>query len=195
MRRSRDRPATGRAERHSTVPVAVDTEAVEAAGRRLGWRVSGTHPPPDPRPLEPAILASRSADIVARGLGRRQGRPRSLPPRSGPRDDDATGLMRWLPRGGRGLTRWECVVRRRLTAEKATLAGRSAGQPTRATARPTAARLLEVFREITLPLRQEPHQSRRPLTPLSARHQRLLVLLDFPLDIYTRLCPETVKPP
>jgi len=86
-------------------------------------------------------------------------------------------------------------VRRRLTAEKAKLAGLYAGNPTRATARPTAERLLEVFREITLTLIQAPHQSRRHLTPLSALQQRLLALLDFPLDIYTRLCTEIVKPP
>lgn len=100
-----------------------------------------------------------------------------------------------LTLGLRVLTLLEFVVRRRLTAEKAKLAGLYAGNPTRATARPTAERLLEVFREITLTLIQEPHQSRRHRTSLSALQQRLLALLDFPLDIYTRLCTETVKPP
>ena len=183
MRRSRDRPATGREERHITVTVAGETEAVEAAVRRLGWRVSVTHPPPDQRPLEQAILAYRSEYMVERGFGRLKGRPLALTPMSVQRDDYATGLMRLLTRGLRVLTRLEFVVRRRLTAEKAKLAGLSAGHPTRATARPTAERLLEVLREITLPLLQAPHQSRRHLTPLSALQQRLLALLDFPLDI------------
>lgn len=175
--------------------VAVDTEAVEAAGRRLGWRVYVTNQPQDQLPLEQAILAYRSAYIVERGLGRLKGRPLSLTPMYVQRDDYATGLLRLLPLGVRVLTLLAFVGRRRLTAEKAKLAGLYAGNPTRATARPTAERLLEVFREITLPLIPEPHQSWRHLTPLSALQQRLLALLDFPLDIYTRLCTETVKPP
>lgn len=195
MRRYRDRPTTGREERHVTVTVEVETEAVEAAVRRLGWRVSVTNQPQDQLPLEQAILASRSESIVERSVGRLQGRPLSLTPMDVQRDDCATGLMRLLTLGVRVLTRLECVVRRRLTAEKAKLAGLYAGNPTRATARPTAERLLEVFREITLTCMQEPHQSRRHLTPLSALQQRLLALRDFPLDMYTRLCTETVKPP
>jgi len=111
------------------------------------------------------------------------------------RDDGATGLIRWLPLGGRGLTLVEFGGRRRLTAAKAQLAGLDAGHPTWATARPTAERFLEAFRESPLTFIQEPHQSRRQLTPLAARQQRLLALLDFPLDIYTRLGTETVKPP
>jgi len=195
VRRYRDRPATAREERHITVTVEVDPEAVEAAVRRLGWRVYVTNQPQDQLPLEQAILAYRSEYIVERGFGRLKGRPLSLTPMYVQRDDYATGLIRLLTLGVRVLTLLEFVVRRRLTAEKAKLAGLYAGNPTRATARPTAERLLEVFREITLTLIQEPHQSRRHLTPLSALQQRLLALLDFPLDIYTRLCTETVKPP
>lgn len=194
-RRYRDRPATVREERRVTVTVEVDTEAVEAAVRRLGWRVYVTNQPQDQLPLEQAILAYRSEYIVERGFGRLKGRPLSLTPMYVQRDDYATGLIRLLTLGLRVLTLLEFVVRRRLTAEKAKLAGLYAGNPTRATARPTAERLLEVFREITLTLIQEPHQSWRHLTPLSVLQQRLLALLDFPLDIYTRLCTETVKPP
>ena len=61
VRRSRDRPATGREERHVTVTGAVDTEAVAAAVRRLGWRLYVTHHPAAPLSLEQAVLAYRSA--------------------------------------------------------------------------------------------------------------------------------------
>jgi transposase len=132
---------------------------------------------------------------VERGFGRLKGRPLSLTPMYVQRDDHATGLIRLLSIGLRVLTLLECVVRRRLAAAQAKLAGLYAGNPHRATARPTAERLLEAFREMTLTIIQEPHQTRWHLTPLSALQQRLLALLDFPLDIYTRLCMKSAKPP
>jgi len=195
VRRYRDRPATVREEQHVTVTVEVDTEAVAAAVRRLGWRVYVTNQPAEQLPLEQAILAYRSEYIVERGFGRLKGRPLSLTPMYVQRDDHATGLIRLLSIGLRVLTLLEFVVRRRLAAAQAKLAGLYAGNPQRATARPTAERLLEAFREMTLTIIQEPHQTRWHLTPLSTLQQRLLALLDFPLDIYTRLCIESAKPP
>jgi transposase len=60
VRRYRDRPATVREERHLTVTVEVDTAAVAAAVRRLGWRVYVTNQPAAQLALEQAILAYRS---------------------------------------------------------------------------------------------------------------------------------------
>jgi transposase len=154
-----------------------------------------TNHPHDQLSLEQAILAYRGEYIVERGFGRLKGRPVSLTPMYVQRDDYATGLIRLLTIGLRVLTLLDFVVRRRLAADQAKLAGLYAGNPQRATARPTAERLLETFREITLTIIQEPHQTRWHLTPLSPLQQRLLALLDFPLDIYTRLCTESVKPP
>jgi hypothetical protein len=95
----------------------------------------------------------------------------------------------------RVLTRLEFGVRRRLATAKTTLAGVYVGNPKRATAHPTAERLLEAFQGLTLTLIREGRRWRRHLTPLSRVHQRLLALLDFPVDIYTRLCPDSRKPP
>ena len=83
-------------------------------------------------------------------MGRRTGRPLSLTPRYVQRDDHATGLMRLLSIALRVLTLLECVGRRQWAAEGAKLAGLSAGNPQRATDRPTAERLLEAFQDITL---------------------------------------------
>ena len=82
---------------------------------------------------------------MERSLGRLKGRPLSLPPMDVQRDDHATGLMRLLSIALRVLTLVECVVRRQLAAEGATFAGWYAGNATRATARPTAERLLEAL--------------------------------------------------
>ncbi len=75
------------------------------------------------------------------------------------RDDHATGLLRWLPIALRVWTLLECVGRRQLAAAGAQLAGLYAGNPQRATARPTAERLLEAFPEITLTVIAGPQQT------------------------------------
>jgi hypothetical protein len=65
-------------------------------------------------------------------------------------DDHATGLIRLLSVGLRVLTLLESVVRQRLAAARAVLAGLYAWNPKRATARPTTERLLERFEGLTL---------------------------------------------
>ena len=111
------------------------------------------------------------------------------------RDDHATGLIRLLSVALRVLTLLEFVVRRRLAQESATLTGLYAGQPKRATARPTAERLLEAFQNLTLTRIELPDRHLRHLTPLSVVQQRTLALLDFSADIFTRLAHDSCQPP
>jgi transposase len=141
------------------------------------------------------VLAYRNASRIERDMGRLKGRPLSLTPMSLERDDQATGVIRLLSIGLRVLTLLECVVRQDLAAERTTLAGLDAGNPKRSTARPTAERLLEAFQGLTLTIIQEGGRQRCHLTPLSCLHQRILALLNFPVDIYTRLCDDSRKPP
>ena len=189
------RPATVRLEREVRVTVVVDEAAVEAAMRRLGWRVYATNQPEEQLTLTHAVLAYRGQYTVERAFGRLKGQPLSIAPMYLQRDDHATGLIRLLSIGLRVLTLLEFTVRRRLKARGARLAGMYAGNAKRATAQPTAERLLESFQEITLTIIQEPHQIRRHLTPLSDLQQRILALLDFSSAIYTRLCANSFKPP
>jgi transposase len=128
-------------------------------------------------------------------MGRLKGRPLSLTPMYLERDDHATGLIRLLSLGLRVLTLLEFRVRQGLATAKTTLAGLYVGNPKRATTRPTAERLLQVFQGLTLTIIREGRRRRRHLTPLSPVHQRILTLLDFPVDIYTRLCPDSHQPP
>jgi hypothetical protein len=110
------------------------------------------------------------------------------------RDDHATGLIRLLSIALRVLTLLEFVVRRQLTAEGATLSGLYAGNPNRETARPTAERLLEAFREITLTVVEGVHCVYRHLTALSPLQERILELLGFSSRVYTRLCTVSHEP-
>ena len=104
-------------------------------------------------------------------------------------------MIRLLSIGLRVLTLLECVVRRRLAATQSALAGRYAGNPKRAITYPTAKRVLESFEGLTLTVIQEGRCRRYHLTPLSSLQQRILTLLDLPVDIHTRLCTDFHKPP
>lgn len=195
VRRYRDRPARVQVAREVLVDTRVDREAVATAVRRLGWRVYATTQPADQLSLAQAVLAYRNEYLIERNMGRLKGRPLSLTPMYLERDDHATGLIRLLSIGLRVLTLLEFVVRRRLAAEQSALAGLYAGNPKRATAHPTAERVLESFEGLTLTIIQEGRCRRYHLTPLSSLQQRILALLDFPVDLYTRLCADFHKPP
>ncbi len=195
VRASRGPPARVDHDHHATVEVWVDEAALEAAVRRLGWRVYGTNQPVESVSLEQAVLAYRRAYLGERSLGRLKGRPLSLTPMSGQRDDHATGLIRLLSIALRVLTLLEFVGRRQLAAEGTKLAGLSAGNPKRATARPTAERLLEAFEDITLTSVKGPQQTDRYVTALSPLQQRILGILGFSSALYTRLCTISAEPP
>jgi transposase len=123
VRAYRGRPARSEEERHATVEVCLEAVAVEAAVRRVGWRVEGTNQPVELVSRAQAVVAYRSAYLVERRVGRLTGRPLALTPMSVPRDDHATGLMRLLSIALRVLTLLACVGRRQLAAAGATRAG------------------------------------------------------------------------
>jgi transposase len=66
VRAYRGYPARVDYHRHATVEVCVDEAALEAAVRRLGWRVYGTHQPVESLSLEQAVLAYRHEYQVER---------------------------------------------------------------------------------------------------------------------------------
>ena len=67
------------------------------------------------------------------------------------------------------------------------LAGLYAGNPTRTTDRPTAEAVLRAFKDIFLNFVALGEQTYCHLTPLSDLQQKILGLLDLPVNIYTRL--------
>ena len=95
----------------------------------------------------------------------------------------------------RVLTLLESVVRQRLAAEQATLSGLHQDSPTHVTARPTAGRLLEAFKGLTLTTIHLGDQLHRHLPPLSVLQQRSLALLQLSADVHTRLAAVSKNPP
>jgi len=195
VRAYRGQPARVDHDRHATVEVRGDEAALEATIRRLGWRVYGTNQPVASLSLAQAVLAYRNEYQVERSFGRLKGRSLSLTPMYVQRDDHATGLIRLLSIALRVLTLLEFVGRRQLATEGAKLAGLYAGNPQRATDRPTAERLLEAFQDITLTIIKRPQQTDRHMTALSPLQQRILEVLGFSSALYTQLCIVSSEPP
>jgi hypothetical protein len=107
------------------------------------------------------------------------------------RDDHRVGLVRLLTIALRVLTLLEGVVRQQLSRQQETLAGLFAGNPKRRTAQPTAERLLETFREITLTIVSAPGFVQRHVTPLSPLQQQIVALCGFSPVVYDRFADDS----
>jgi transposase len=194
LRRYRNRPAGQQIDRDVSVSVAVDEAAVTLAERRLGWRVYATNAP-STLGLEQAVLAYREAHLIEGGFGRLKGRPLSLTPLFLQRDDHVTGLIRLLSIALRLLTLVQYVVRQQLATHGTTLAGLSAGNPTRTTARPTTEALLAAFKDLTLTIITTPDSRLFHLSPLSPLQCHILAFLRCPPYLYSRLSSLSRQPP
>ncbi len=195
VRAYRGRAATVQLRRTFTLASQVNALALEQAQAHLGWRVYATNHDAAHLGLARAVLAYRDEYLVERNFGRLKGHPLSLSPMYVERDDHATGLVRLLTIALRVLTLLEFVVRRRLAESSSVLTGLYAGNPKRATAQPTAERLLEAFEEITFTVVATPVPLLRHLTPLSPVQLRILALLDLPPSLSTKLCGDSFEPP
>ena len=195
MRAYAGRPAQVRDTRTLHAQAVVDTKPWSAAVQRLGWRVYATNAPAEELSATQAVLAYRQEYLIERAFGRLKGRPLSLTPLYLVRDEHVTGLIRLLSLALRVLTTVEYAVRQRLTQEQRPLAGLYAGNPTRATAQPTAERLLGAFKEITLTVVHLPQATLRHLTALSPLQQEILDLLGLSPATYALLEHYSPQPP
>jgi transposase len=189
------RPAQVRRSSTLHAQAVVDADALEAAVQRLGWRVYATNAPAADLSATQAVLAYRQEYLIERGFGRLKGRPLSLTPLYLDRDDHVSGLIHLLSIALRVLTTTEHAVRQRLAHMARPLAGLYAGNPTRATAQPTAERLLGAFKEITLTVVHLPQATLRQLTALSPLQDQILDLLGFTPAIYTHIEHYSPQPP
>jgi transposase len=194
VRRWRDRPARVVVERDLLLTVTVDAPALEAVVRRLGWRVYATNAPAEHLPAETVVRSYRGQVVIERGIGRLKGRPLSLTPVYLQKEERVVGLIRLLSLALRVLTLGEYVVREHLAPEAEPLLGLYAGQPKRATAKPTVEMLLRAFRGINLVLVPGEDGCTGHLPPLTPLQERLLRLWGLPRDTYTRLTLAVTHP-
>lgn len=195
VRKYGDRPAGTRLERQFSVSIQRNESALQQAIRCLGWRVYGANAPEEMLSLEQAVLAYREEYLVERNFGRLKGKPLSLTPMYLEDDRRATGLTRLLSIGLRVLTLIEHVARSQLAKTGEKLSGLYAGNPTRATARPTTEAMLRAFKDIFLNFVKIGGQTYRHLTPLSELQMKILDLLNIPSSVYSSLAINSANPP
>jgi transposase len=183
--------------RYQVMTVTRNEEAMAQFVSTLGWRAYVINAPAPRLSLDKAVREYRDEYHIERGFGRLKGAPLSIAPMFVQRDDQVVGLTRLLSVAVRILTLLEFVVRRSLKQQEATLVGLYKDQPRKATATPTAERLLQAFVPITLTQVQVSEQVVRHVTPLTPVQQHILALLGFPSDLYTSLAqriPQTAFP-
>jgi transposase len=183
--------------RYEITTVERHAEAIADLVSTLGWRAYATNAPKARLSLEQAVREYRHEYHIEHGFGRLKGAPLSIAPLFVKRDDQVTGMTHLLSIALRVLTLMEFVVRRSLKQQEATLAGLYKDNPRRATATPTAERLLQAFVPITLTQMQLPDQVVRHVTPLTAVQEQILRLLGLPADLYAGLAreiPQTAFP-
>src|SRR5947209_6823062 len=145
------RAASIRVEWEISLQVQVNAEAVAQAEGCLGWHVYVTNQPAEQLSLEQAVLAYREEYLIERGFGRLKGRPLSVSPLQLTSEPRVKGLLRLLSLGLRVLCLLEYQVRAQLAEQQQSLAGLYAGNPKRATRRPTSEALLKAFKGLHLP--------------------------------------------
>jgi len=170
--------------------------AVETAHRTMGWRLYVTNAPKERLSLADSVRTYRgNVPTIERLFSRLKGQPLGLRPIYVHREDHIKGLVRLLSLALRILTLIEFIAQRSLQAEQDSLRGLFPGNPTRATNRPTAERLLQAFKGIDLAIVELPDQSIRHVTPLTELQNRILFLLRFPTTIYSDLAQRPPIPP
>jgi transposase len=183
------------------VHVTRSEAAIATKKHRLGWRLYVTNSPKSRLTLAEAVLSYREQYLAERDFARLHGRSLGITPLFVQRDDHALGLIRLLTLALRALVLLEFVVRQSLAEAQAELSGIYAGNPKRATSRPTAERILETFDGVTRTTLVLPDGGQIDhLTPLSPVQKQILELLHLPLAIYTDLmnrhpqdaCPKKV---
>lgn len=187
------RPARTEQRTDYQVRVRIRATALARALRRLGWRVYATNQPARPLSLSQAVFAYRQQYLEERGFGRLKGRALALTPLYLADDQRIKGLIRLLALGLRVLTVLEFVVRRTLQQTQAELAGLYAGQPKRATTRPTTEQLLRAFKGLTLTVWRTGTAWHGHIAPLSPVQRRIVRLLKFPATLYSQLERQSLK--
>ena len=171
------------------------TEAIETFNRLAGWRLYVTNAPAWRLNLSGAVACYREQWQPERGFRRLKGVPLAIRPLLLRSDRRIGGLLCILVIALRALTLLEFMARRSLEQQPEPLQGLYAGNPKRATSRPTAERLLKAFDGITLYRLSDGKTTWYEVTPLSALQCRILGLLGIPESVYTRLAEPLLASP
>lgn len=169
----------------ATVSTSRAANAYDNTVRCLGWRVFVCND--TELGLGEAVLAYREEYIVEHGFSRLRGKILGLTPLYLTSTTRIKGLIRLLSIGLRVLCLVEFTVRNALQEQGEKLDGIYAGNPKRATVRPTTEMMLRAFVGIHLVTANFGGTNWRNVPPLNTVQSRILVLLGFPAAIYQAL--------
>jgi transposase len=181
------RPETIKIEKKFSIQAVSNQEAIEQAKQLLGWRVYATNQSREELSLQQAVLAYRSEYLVEAAIGRLKSKPLGLTPFFLQTDKHVIGLVRLLTIGLRVLTLIEFTARKNLQQLNSSLSGIYPGNPKRSTQRPTTEMMLQAFDGLTLTFLADPNSLSVFINSLSHTQERILQLLDFPSELYSRL--------
>jgi transposase len=156
-------------------------EMIEQAKHLAGWRLYVTNASSAQLSLTQAVTYYREEWLVERGFHRfKRGRLPALPIYF-QNEHRITGLMFLLTIALRAFTLIEFVVRQALQKTEQSLPGLYAGNPKRATQRPSTEQLLKAFDNLSLYFLPD---LTRFMTPLSDLQKRILELMKLPESLY-----------
>ena len=158
--------------------------AIDRFNRLAGWRVYVTNTPAQRLSVAEAVNCYRQEWQPEHGFHRLKGGVLAITPLFLKDDHRIRGLLLVLGIALRVLTLTEFVVRRELAKSDEPLKGLYAGNPNRATNRPTAERLLTAFDNITLYRHANATHSWYEVTGLSPLQRRILHLMHVPESVY-----------
>lgn len=173
--------------RYQITSITSNQSAITALEAEFGWRAYVTNAPAQRLTLSQGVLTYRDEWIIEHGFHRLKGVPLSLSPFFVQRDDQVQGLVHLLSLALRLLTLIEFRVRRFLRTSGEVLVGLYEGSPKKATQRPTAEKLLAVFKSIDLSIVQINQESFLHVTELNSLQKSILVCLGFSSCIYSGL--------
>lgn len=187
----RDRPAREVTAVNVAVTTRRDPDAYAQTVRTLGWRVFASNDLA--LTVSEAVLAYREQYLIERGFNRLRGRSLGLTPLYLSSTTRIQGLVRLLAIALRVLCLVEFTVRNALQIKGETLDHLYAGNPKRATARPTTEMMLATFTGICLIMGGLGNASWQSMTPLNAVQTRILVLSGFSPGLYENMCTKLVE--
>lgn len=182
-----ERPTQEMVQRHYQIrSVERLLPAIATAQHGLGWQLQVTNALGARLPLAQARAAYRAEWHLEHDFHRVKARPIGLSPLFVWRDDQICGLTRLLTLALRLLTLIETQVAQGLAADNRSLSGLYEGQSQRATAQPTAVRLLRALSraEITRTAVQSSTHTEWYLSPLPPWLAQILAYLKLPPDLY-----------
>jgi len=173
--------------RFSINSVQRNSEAIEAAKERFGWKAFVSNHSKNKLSLSEAVINYRYEYRVEQIFNRLKNHL-NIAPGFVKRKEQITGLTHLLSLGVRVLTLIEYVVRLSLQNDKATLPDLHPENFQKKTNKPTARRLLSAFSNLTLTIiKTSIGEVFRYLTPLSKLHKEILRRLGIDISLYLNL--------